>query len=411
MPTTTPANKPVKHRACDECRTRKLACSKDPDGCERCKRENIVCHYSEQKPMGRPRKRQFIETAREAPVNDPNQNVNQGSFPLIADDLDGYNEPAVAEPYFTSGQTALGLPTETTRQGRSSKLDDGRVVWHFGVSDMMAGPAIDFGDLDFGPADPPIPHLDSAPPFTASNASLSDSEHSTPQAQPLGPCSCLPSMYLSLSALQSLPTDIVVALKTVRGAAATAAQCIWCPQCGAVVLENPNPPIESFQNTMLLGTILPIIANSYQRLLKMVDEETDAAEATGQTKTFRFQDYGGLCGKQESVEAAMTCMEKELLFNAVEMPAHQWRTTVRALLRVDIYGHEQDGFKHKGLKDLVTEMEARQRARHELVDAHVAAGTMRVGPFGQKLCLGEQTHGCFEILKMAKSAIDSLVIA
>ncbi|CZR61170.1 uncharacterized protein PAC_11066 [Phialocephala subalpina] len=409
-PTNAPANKPAKHRACDECRTRKLACSKDPEGCERCKRENIVCHYSEQKPMGRPRKRQFIETATEEPSNNPSQNVDLG--PLVADELDGYNEPAVAEPYFTGGPTTFALHAETPRQGRNSKLDDGRTIWHFGDRDIMSGPSINFGDIDFGPADDPIPTLDSAPPLTASNASLSDSENSTPQAQPpLGPCSCLPSMYLSLSSLQALPTDIVVALKTVRGAAATAAQCIWCPQCGSVVLENPNPPIESFQNTMLLGTILPIIANGYQRLLKMVDEETDAAEAAGQTKTFRFQDYGGLCGKQESVEAAMTCMEKELLFNAVEMPAHQWRTTVRALLRVDIYGHEQAGFKHKGLKDLVSEMEARQRARHELVDAHVAAGTMEYGPFGQKLCLGEQTHGCFEILKMAKVAIDSLVIA
>jgi hypothetical protein len=34
--------------------TRKLACSKDPEGCERCKRENIICHYSEQKPYAYP---------------------------------------------------------------------------------------------------------------------------------------------------------------------------------------------------------------------------------------------------------------------------------------------------------------------------------------------------------------------
>jgi hypothetical protein len=46
---------------------------------------------------------------------------------------------------------------------------------------------------------------------------------------------------------------------------------------------------------------LPIVANGYQRLLKMIDEETDAAEAAGQTKTFRFHDYGGLCGRQVSI--------------------------------------------------------------------------------------------------------------
>lgn len=105
-------------------------------------------------------------------------------------------------------------------------------------------------------------------------------------------------MYLSLASLQQLPTDSVTALKTVRGAAQVAATSIWCSKCGSVAIDNPNPPIESFQNTMLLGTILPIIANAYQRVLKIVDDEATAAEAAGQTLTFRFLDYGGLCGSQ-----------------------------------------------------------------------------------------------------------------
>ncbi|KAK3398040.1 hypothetical protein B0T20DRAFT_239128 [Sordaria brevicollis] len=54
---------PVKRRACDECRARKLACSKEPDGCARCKREGVHCNYSAQKPMGRPRKRPHVEVA------------------------------------------------------------------------------------------------------------------------------------------------------------------------------------------------------------------------------------------------------------------------------------------------------------------------------------------------------------
>jgi hypothetical protein len=42
----------------------KKACSKEPDGCSRCKYEDIECHYSEQKHMGRPRKRRGIEMKR-----------------------------------------------------------------------------------------------------------------------------------------------------------------------------------------------------------------------------------------------------------------------------------------------------------------------------------------------------------
>lgn len=127
---------------------------------------------------------------------------------------------------------------------------------------------------------------------------------------------------------------------------------------------------------------------------------------------------------KSTVQEALTCVAKEMFFNAVEMPPHQWRTTVRALLRVDIYGHEQGGFKHKGLKDLVTEMQIRQRARHDLLDAHVAAGgTLGHGLFGQNCNNGGITNGsagsmhagamhtCLQILNIAKLAIDNLVIA
>ena len=417
-------------RACDECSwfphlermtqlitdqtegARKLACSKDPDGCERCKRENIVCHYSEQKPMGRPRKRQFIDT-KEQTTENATQDLPQdlGLLPLFIDDA--YNDAAIAEPYFTNGQPANYQPMDGPEL-QATKTDNGRGAWHFGDREIMAGPPINFGDIDFNSGEN-IPSLDVPQLSTNSNPSITDSENSPPQTQ-TGPCSCLASMYLALASLQQFPSDIVSALKTVRGAAATAAQSIWCPQCGAVVLDNPNPPIEAFQNTMLLGTVLPIIANGYARLLKMIDDETDAAVAAGQTKTFRFHDYGGLCGKQQTVLEAMTCVEKEMAFNAVEMPPVQWRTTVRALLRVDIYGHEQPGFHHKGLKDLVAEMEFRQQTRHDMLDAEMAAGNLNMtylghGQIGDKACLGEKTRGCLEILKMAKIAIDSLVIA
>ncbi len=217
-------------------------------------------------------------------------------------------------------------------------------------------------------------------------------------------------MYLALASLQQLPSDIASVLKTVRDAALTARESIWCPQCGAVVLDNPNPPIEAFQNTMLLGTILPIIANGYQTILKIIDDETDAAIAAGQTKTFRFLDYGGLSHHLRDVQPGAACAQKELSLNAVEMQPQNWRNTVRALLRVDIYGHESGEFKHQGLRDIIVEMEGRQRKRHELVDASILAGTMATGAFGQKICPGEQSHGCLQILEMAKSAVSKTSI-
>ncbi|KAH6678353.1 hypothetical protein B0J14DRAFT_615113 [Halenospora varia] len=414
-----PKDKTVKHRACDECRTRKLACSKDPDGCERCKREGITCHYSEQKPMGRPRKRQFIETVEDDPMPDPTiESLDMGPLPFSVEDFDLYNNTTVAEPYYTNS-SARGLPTQTTQQGPVTVGGEGAPIWHFGDREVMGSNPIDFGDLS-STNDTNL-GLDAVPGLSsASNTSASESGNSPPQnTLPPPPCSCLASMYLALSSLQQFPTDIVQALRTVRGASRTASETIWCPQCGAILLDNPRPPIDSFQNTMLLGTLLPIIAHGYQRLLKMIDDETDRAVASGQTLTFKFNDYGGLCNTQLTIAGEMACIEKELMFNAVEMPPIQWRTTVRALLRVDIYGHEQNGFKHKGLKGLVAEMEQRQTARHEWIDSmmknggHIDVGLPFGGHFGSESqqCLGERTHGCLQILQMAKLAIDNLVIA
>ncbi|KAF4423299.1 Lactose regulatory protein LAC9 [Colletotrichum fructicola Nara gc5] len=75
----------VKHRACDECRSRKLACTKEPDGCSRCKREGLRCVYSPQKQMGRPRKRRHVEESPEAQPSSikPQDQAQQSQAPLI----------------------------------------------------------------------------------------------------------------------------------------------------------------------------------------------------------------------------------------------------------------------------------------------------------------------------------------
>jgi len=57
--------------------SRKLACSKEPDGCARCKRENVQCNYSVQKQMGRPRKRPRGEAEAEEPKGNSSDQVQQ----------------------------------------------------------------------------------------------------------------------------------------------------------------------------------------------------------------------------------------------------------------------------------------------------------------------------------------------
>ena len=372
--------------------------------------------------MGRPRKRRFVEASMQDQA--PEQiHISQEPEPssYLLDSFE-YVDEALDVQYSTTGQPVVSSSLDDAFKDPVTRIRNSPVTWLLPDQALFQGPPINFGDVSFGPREsnsvPPLDPIFHLSPVLPSPPST-DSERATPTNT--SPCSCLSSIYLSLAALQQLPSDIAGALKTVRRAAAVAAKTIWCPQCGAVLLTTTTPLIESFQNTMLLGTLLPIVAHGYQTLLSMVDDETNAAIAGHETKSFNLHDYGGICGRDvNSADAAdsMSCIDSELLFNTVDMPPIQWRTTVRALLRVDIYGHESPGFKHKGLKDLVGEMEYRQRVRHELIDAAQAAGTLDSRLLGHgfhhksgKKSCDPETPQCLQMIKMAKQAIDHLLIA
>lgn len=49
--------------ACDKCRSRKVACSRDSSRCQRCKDEDILCTYSRSGVIRRNRKRKHEATA------------------------------------------------------------------------------------------------------------------------------------------------------------------------------------------------------------------------------------------------------------------------------------------------------------------------------------------------------------
>ncbi|KAI6828856.1 hypothetical protein KC340_g15141 [Hortaea werneckii] len=56
---------PKLRAACDECRLKKLKCTGEQPACSRCVRDGIQCIYSPQKQMGRPKKRQRVEAAKQ----------------------------------------------------------------------------------------------------------------------------------------------------------------------------------------------------------------------------------------------------------------------------------------------------------------------------------------------------------
>ncbi|KAF3360626.1 hypothetical protein VDGD_04114 [Verticillium dahliae] len=498
----------VKHRACDECRTRKLACSKEPDGCSRCRKEGILCVYSAQKPMGRPRKRRHMEDAEEQPLTTqpemaslqdslrPSSHVQPDSLPVSSDlDLDfasfyhGDNDylvntdmstmdffaPVGGIPSMAPDFASFAMPYSEPQLAASGL--------QFGGVDLLGG--INFDDKD--PAnkqvsedittdmnyiyskapvrfaeDQPAPAHDlaSAPqaatshqvsfPYSSQHqnqtpnpesSDASTSSATTPASSPnsdVSPkpahksiphinCACLSQIYLSLDSLSRLPDDIGAAMRAARNAAKTAHNLITCPTCSTPYIDDPSrqAPMQAFQNTMLLGMLIPTVVNAYVRILELVDEVTAEAKAKGQTLLFRFVEYGGLWGELEAIDK-FTCRTVETYDNK-EMEPDKWRMTIRAVLKIDIYGFDVDcssvldgsrvTHRHLGLKDVIGLMEERSNHRHDQIDAMVAAGLPHpmqgnpLVPNNHRPTGSKDDRNCLKIVEMARTALDNLVIA
>jgi hypothetical protein len=84
-----------------------------------------------------------------------------------------------------------------------------------------------------------------------------------------------------MTPLQQLSTEVGAALVTVRAATNTVWTILRCEQYSRSSTGPVRPPFDAFQNTMLLGTLLPIIVNSYKRLLEIVEHEVIMAQTAG----------------------------------------------------------------------------------------------------------------------------------
>lgn len=358
--------------------------------------------------MGRPRKRQCNGETKE---NTAESNNGPSEFPEFLEFdtlpyLDGTFPPG---PYIdtndlsltnTSNEQPFLFPEDAPATGLCT-VNDGQVMFQFGNNEFNI--PIDFGVDDLNSDDP-------SPSATSSESAIHDASvekyhHAfagdRPHPSASGPpCSCLATMYLAMSSLQEFPTVIETALSTVRAAANTAQAAIRCETCGTPAVTDLHAPIETFQNMMLLGTILPIIANGYKRLLVMVDEEAELARIAGAKKIFSMKAYGGLACSEDPLCGAARHLEMSV------MEPTEWRAAVRGLLRADVYGLEA---VTPGLKGIIIEIKERQRRRHGQLDELKAKVLGHETEHRQ--CGSEKDMHCLRILDTATYAIDSLVIA
>lgn len=356
--------------------------------------------------MGRPRKRTRVEELAGEQNQPPAVSVNDDSTHLpgaiptpnmshVHSGLETLPFPSFDDPYLMS---TIHQPIAIHAHDTAKQADDvrttthtERVNWVFGDQDLMT-------PINFGPSHDQSPHekvletgLFQLPtPESESNSPISKS------------CSCLASLYLALAAVQELSPDIAVALRTFRGASVTALSVLRCPVCGLVDPTQVGPPMKAFQSMMLLGTLLPVIADGYRQLLDVIERDTAAAQAAGKKQDFTLEAYGGM-GMMMCGEAARCCSSD--IFRSRDLEPLEWRVAVRALLRADVYGIDAE---NTGLKGLIVELEERQEERHRHLDAKVKAGVID----GQKdmICPAQKDRLCKSVTAQAKRAIDALVV-
>ncbi|KAI8957875.1 hypothetical protein F5Y11DRAFT_352079 [Daldinia sp. FL1419] len=423
-----------KHRACDECRTRKLACTKEPDGCSRCKREGIACHYSPQKQMGRPRKRPRDESSHDAAnYNTPANKNAMTEIPPATEDLGMSFIDFLSVG--NSNVNALDAPISSPQEKGFS--------WSFGYAgdslgdvgfDSVPETAPSFSSLNIDPslfvsaAD--LPSIDQLPNLTPNSATTPESVGSScsnsnnngalATSKPTS-CAHTAALYLALESMQRQPEGVEESIRHARKATRTAYDAVYCPVCSF----NIDPPdhnsgqdiMRSFQNLMLLAALIPSIVHAYQRILHIVDSEASRATTERRHLIFQLRGFGGILWGCGPLEEDNICTAAGTLDHR-EMEPAMWRLTVRALLKADVYGlsdleavDADTAPLHIGLKDIVLQMEQKSRARHAVMDALIATGNWSPPNCWMAVHTKEETPTCQRVIAIAKAAIDTLVIA
>ncbi|QSS54402.1 C6 finger domain-containing protein [Histoplasma capsulatum var. duboisii H88] len=266
-PTTESRASRKRHAACDECRQRKLKCSGEAGGCSRCVKQSLYCHYSIQKPMGRPPKSRARQEDAQIPVTAP-------QFPDYPRCIPGL----VGSPPFSLAGSTRAVPGTTM---------DAPYTSYMMSPDLYAASNPIYGER--GPGQTPIQLPVSSyptqpsysqpsgggmftPPPSSTTFPISSVPVTAPEAyrqlQPLSPCSCVSYMYLCLNSLSTLtcfpPSSQT--LSTLYNAARNARGVIYCEIC-------PQAFNSLVQNLMILGSLLNVIGDTWFKVSHMDAEQ------------------------------------------------------------------------------------------------------------------------------------------
>lgn len=351
-------------------------------------------------------------------------------------DLSAHTQPAPT-PTPPAAATTTTTTTMIATETPSSMRDQPWSYTHFGEVDFGSqptGPQTSFSSPNIDPSlfntttGPDLPPTDQVPALSPPNTNITGSPQSSSTSPagttpPSAGCDCTASLYSALDSMRTMPSKVEPAIRQARLAAKTAYEVVNCRHC-SFSLDLPVPHatgssemMRSFQNMMLLGTLIPSIVHAYARMLTVVDEETNRAVAERRKVVFKLNGLGGIWGRFGEADDQLCGAQRN--FGYREMEPVMWRLTVRALLKIDVYGISgcrasdvtvADPF-HLGLKDIVLLMENKSKARHAFMDTMVSAGVWQ-----QPNCVFS-THKpgepptCQRIISIARSAVEQLYIA
>lgn len=341
---------------------RKLKCSGDQAGCRRCITQGLHCHYSIQKQMGRPRKKQKLD----GDIND-NPDGTERNLGAISE---------IEKDWF-SADLPTDLPTICPQVYLS----------HYNGVVPAKDPGFSSGStLPHPPQllEPIAATLDPWPDFSTTSAAgsmLSNVPSSAATGDDAPTCPCLSYLYLCLSTLSSLNSFSITRETTTSlyTAARTAQSVIRCEIC-------PLRFATGMQNVMMLGTLLSVMADAWYKI-SLVDAGSLGRElASPEFKQLVINNNKSLHADEELTWDHWLRRFLRRAIIGTPMPPNLCPSSVACSITPDLYS-------------LIRELENRQRYWHSIRISHpldpfdtsrAEYGSLPTPPLSTRTCASEK---------------------
>jgi hypothetical protein len=362
---------------------RKLKCSGEPAGCDRCIKQKLTCHYSAQKQMGRPRKRQKTDGEFAGEETDPVHHTAQTTSvsrkvsppkvweqdvdpALTEKEIERTNfqnicvaslsqsvKRSVSEAQSAAGRTSSSKDSGTNlagSQGSSTTSPDDaprtpsqgsdRAPPAFNIDDISQWP--DFSDMTMLPmiVQDRIESENSMYGGDKIGSGFATSSEPTPystylsgrdadpntmgQIPSMPACPCLPNLYLTLSTLSSLSAFPISSgmIDTLLNAHRTCRSVIYCGIC-------PQKMASGSQNVFLSTMLVTVLADHWHRVKRATATELKAGFGTLDVDPVTLESSSSIAGVDSNGTTKLSLREDL-----------EWRTFGYRLIRAFVWGDQ-----------------------------------------------------------------------